>query len=250
MYILLQVGTIGYMYVDVAYGGLFQSGIIIFANASIWVPQIISNLISTKYPKPPASQRYTVALTIHLLHFQIYTKLYSENLFHMHVDTKFAFLLAAWFLLQYFVHKISLLNPREWTLENIWENRLGRARNQSDNYKYCHSFEAEAQDSHGTQFSCLNQDDEYHQLPVCKKKVKRQKIRQKVLESTECIICMQPLGVKIKTNQQAHQEQEHLKTFVMTPCKHKYHKECLLQWIGERQHCPICRGELPGYHGV
>ena len=126
MYVLLQVGTIAYMYVDVAYGGLFQNYIIIFANASIWIPQIISNLFSNKYPKPPASQRYTVALTIHILHFQLYTKIYSENLFSMHLDEDFAISLAAWLLLQYIIHKISLLNPREWTMEGIWQNRLGR----------------------------------------------------------------------------------------------------------------------------
>ena len=146
MYILLQFGTIGYMYIDVAYGGLFQSNAIIIANSSIWIPQIISNLTSTKFPKPPVSSLYSVALTIHILHFQFYTKMYSRNLFYMHTDPQFTVLIFLWFLVQYVLHKISLCNPREWTLINLWERRLSSA----DSYRYCHSFESEAQNSNGT----------------------------------------------------------------------------------------------------
>ncbi len=32
---------------------------------------------------------------------------------------------------------------------------------------------------------------------------------------------------------------------MMTPCKHKYHKKCLLQWMNMKMECPTCRARLP-----
>lgn len=111
MYIFLQLGTIFYMYIDVSFGGLFQNLAIIIAITSIWLPQIISNMTSTKFPKPPGSTNYTIAMTLNIVHFQIYTKSYCYNLFGMHIDPKFTLYLTLWFLAQIILHKLSLLNP-------------------------------------------------------------------------------------------------------------------------------------------
>ena len=35
------------------------------------------------------------------------------------------------------------------------------------------------------------------------------------------------------------------KAFMMTPCNHIYHSECLEGWINQNRVCPSCRREIP-----
>lgn len=36
--------------------------------------------------------------------------------------------------------------------------------------------------------------------------------------------------------------------FMLTPCKHLFHIECLKIWIEKKKGCPICRKDLPEYY--
>jgi len=51
-------------------------------------------------------------------------------------------------------------------------------------------------------------------------------------ESQPCSIC--------------HQEIEpHRQAYMITPCDHLYHEECLSTWLNYKMECPICRSTLP-----
>ena len=35
------------------------------------------------------------------------------------------------------------------------------------------------------------------------------------------------------------------KTIMKTPCNHRFHIKCLLEWMNLKLECPICRKKLP-----
>lgn len=38
------------------------------------------------------------------------------------------------------------------------------------------------------------------------------------------------------------------KEFMLTPCKHLFHRECLKIWMEKKNGCPVCRHDLPQYN--
>ncbi len=51
--------------------------------------------------------------------------------------------------------------------------------------------------------------------------------RLKKMKEEECIICMIPMG---------EEDEYALETYIFmkTPCSHKFHKKCLLDWIKQK----------------
>jgi len=41
------------------------------------------------------------------------------------------------------------------------------------------------------------------------------------------------------------EELKQSKGYMETPCAHKFHKKCLVHWMGMKMECPTCRRELP-----
>lgn len=66
------------------------------------------------------------------------------------------------------------------------------------------------------------------------------------LENHNCPICFIPL------NELPDSETKAAKTllpyrFMETPCKHKYHENCLKAWMEQKLVCPCCRATIPPY---
>ena len=53
------------------------------------------------------------------------------------------------------------------------------------------------------------------------------------LHSLECSICYEPIDVRKRHD------------YMLAPCNHLFHRECLVQWMDVKMECPICRTELP-----
>lgn len=49
---------------------------------------------------------------------------------------------------------------------------------------------------------------------------------------TDCVICMSQVDVSIKL-------------YMITPCNHIFHQQCLIQWLEHKMECPTCRRQLP-----
>lgn len=50
-------------------------------------------------------------------------------------------------------------------------------------------------------------------------------------DDEQCAVCLKMLA--------------HCENIKQMPCKHKFHSECILPWLGKTNSCPVCRHELP-----
>lgn len=55
------------------------------------------------------------------------------------------------------------------------------------------------------------------------------------LDVDNCVICLNPVT----------EEQIQTQQYMITPCQHCFHEECLLQWMNARLTCPTCRSAIP-----
>ena len=51
--------------------------------------------------------------------------------------------------------------------------------------------------------------------------------------TVDCVICYNGINVSLR------------KGYMLAPCDHIFHRECLEQWMDVKMECPICRKELP-----
>jgi len=49
----------------------------------------------------------------------------------------------------------------------------------------------------------------------------------------DCVICYNEIDINNRTG------------YMLAPCDHLFHKDCLVQWMEVKMECPICRNELP-----
>ena len=49
----------------------------------------------------------------------------------------------------------------------------------------------------------------------------------------DCVICYNEIDINNRTG------------YMLAPCDHLFHKDCLVQWMEVKMECPICRHELP-----
>ncbi|KAJ2824290.1 hypothetical protein FBU31_004035 [Coemansia sp. 'formosensis'] len=53
-----------------------------------------------------------------------------------------------------------------------------------------------------------------------------------------CAVCIQPVDTTLENN-------DLTPSYMLTPCAHMYHTECLQQWMDIKLECPVCRARLP-----
>lgn len=53
------------------------------------------------------------------------------------------------------------------------------------------------------------------------------------LPSFECAICYSEIDIRNRSG------------YMLAPCDHLFHQDCLVQWMEVKMECPICRKDLP-----
>ena len=65
--------------------------------------------------------------------------------------------------------------------------------------------------------------------------------RLRKMKEYECAICM------VQLQKQPKNEALPAEEFFKTPCNHKFHKSCLVDWMDQKHTCPNCRANIPIY---
>lgn len=60
-----------------------------------------------------------------------------------------------------------------------------------------------------------------------------QTTRVRPLPSFDCVICYTDIDIRNRGG------------YMLAPCDHLFHKDCLIQWMEVKMECPICRKDLP-----
>ncbi|KAI8374372.1 uncharacterized protein BYT42DRAFT_576128 [Radiomyces spectabilis] len=181
-----------------------------FAFFSFWVPQIVRSV--SRGCRRPLSKRYIVGMSITRLAIPVYFHACPYNLI-AHEPTPWIWALVAYVGLQVLVLLLQdTLGPRFFVPE--------RYLPQTYNYH-----------------PLLNPDDEE---ALQNEETDRNK---SALRTRDCAICMLPVnisntgstGLRVLGRTQ----------YMVTPCHHLFHTECLEQWMRIKLECPVCRAYLP-----
>ncbi|CAD6444158.1 fcc966a8-2976-4e3a-a14b-10838a309772 [Sclerotinia trifoliorum] len=217
-----------------------------FIYMSLWIPQIKRNI--TRNCRKALLWRFVIAQSLLRLSPFAYFFLYEDNFMFSETDWTGMMILAGWVWCQLvLLYSQEVLGPR-WAIPK----RFGW-------YK-------EGWDYHPV----LREDNvESGGLPIGLVKVPLNSPTTSGFEETDmsteserdntksgirtvdCAICMQILEVPVV----GHGEDEGVskgvmgawdrRSYMVTPCRHVFHTQCLVGWMKYRLQCPICREGLP-----
>ncbi|ORX52129.1 hypothetical protein BCR36DRAFT_403896 [Piromyces finnis] len=194
-------------------GRLIAFYIIMFILYSYWIPQIIYNVKNNA--EKPLSKIYLYGMSI----VQLYVLVFIYNLdININIDQfniNFIYIIIAYTFLQVLI--LSLQN-KYGPLFLIPEKFLP----QRYNYHPILPIYNEKEEEEGEH---VDANDTSVSSPL-----------EGIYVNQECAICFTNIVENNKVNN---------KDYMVTPCHHIFHTECLKHWMNIKMECPVCRAELP-----
>ncbi|SCU92059.1 LAFA_0F07712g1_1 [Lachancea sp. 'fantastica'] len=196
----------------------------IFVLSSYWVPQIVRNAVKGNLPrrtetdfangvssrqrqsKPPLLWSFVIGTSVIRFLPVAYVYSVSSNVFYHHQDRRFVAAVALWLFIQ-----VALLYSQDifggrWFLPNYTI---------PDGYKYHKAISSGELLEHGS--------SENHTI--------------------DCAICMNDVAVYVEDIPETHKVDQ--QDYMVTPCGHIFHTNCLENWMSYKLQCPVCRAPLP-----
>ncbi|EDO19362.1 hypothetical protein Kpol_1002p7 [Vanderwaltozyma polyspora DSM 70294] len=193
----------------------------IFALNSYWIPQIFRNAIKGSPPrgsrrnlnsslrrqyKNPFLWKFVIGTTLIRVLPVVYVFTYPSNIFRHHKDTFFAVLLCCWLGFQLLVLYSQEIFGSRWFLPKLVI---------PEGYSYHKAMSLQNLLEHGASSD----------------------------HTVDCAICMSEVPVYVDDVPTTHKVD--LDSFMITPCNHVFHTQCLENWMGYKLQCPVCRAPLP-----
>ncbi|KAI8582785.1 hypothetical protein K450DRAFT_226893 [Umbelopsis ramanniana AG] len=197
-------------------------GVLAFGLFSFWVPQIYRNVI--RGSRRALSRRYVIGMSLTRLVIPLYYYACPHNIL-AHESTKWVWVLAAYVMLQVAVLMI----------QDVWDPRFFvPERYLPERYNY---------------HPILPNEDEETNVDVkvvgvnASEEAESSEGQSKHAPGRDCAICMLP--VNATTQGSAGLQALGRATYMVTPCHHLFHTECLEKWMRIKLECPVCRAYLP-----
>ncbi|AQZ18560.1 TUL1 (YKL034W) [Zygosaccharomyces parabailii] len=203
----------------------FEYMIIMVLN-SYWLPQIFRNAIKGTLPrrnrlrnermneamgvrrqnKMPLLWKFILGTTLIRTLPVVYVFTYSSNVFRHHKNVRFVVILCLWLLFQIAVlYSQDILGSR-WFVPKL---------SIPEGYSYHKSMTAQDLLEHGSSAKY----------------------------TVDCAICVSEVPVYVEDVPGTHKVDE--QTYMVTPCGHIFHTQCLENWMSYKLQCPVCRAALP-----
>lgn len=191
---------------------------------SYWIPQIFRNVVkgiqsrsvrmrndninNRRQNKLPLLWSFVIGTSIIRIVPIIYVFTYPSNVFRHHRDIRFAVLLSLWVVFQIAVlYSQDLLGAR-WFLPK---------HSIPEGYSYFKTLTLQYLSEHGDTNSI-----ETH--------------------TVDCAICMSDVQLNIDDIPETHKIDTY--SYMVTPCNHIFHTDCLENWMSYKLQCPVCRAPL------
>lgn len=200
---------------------VFEYSVLILLN-SYWIPQICRNAVKGSDPRRrrhngyqslqngdtnsiPLLWSFIIGTSVLRLVPIVYVFTYPSNVFRHDRDVKFAVLLSLWMLFQLLVLYSQDLLGSRWFLP---QHVI------PDGYHYHRAVPQSILMEYGSEDNCF-----------------------------VCPICMTDTPVYVEEVKETHKVD--IQSYMITPCSHIFHTECLENWMSYKLQCPVCRAPLP-----
>lgn len=193
---------------------------------SFWLPQIYRNAM--RNCRKALSWEYVVGISVTRLIPIVYWYLQPRNLLHVEVHPTSAYLFIGYVWLQIVVLVVQcLLGPRLF-LSSDW---LPAA------YDYHPLLREDSDEESG------------NMLPIggvaSASEAKDKESKEGNRKIFDCAICMNEIDVPVIAKGDSRNAWLEQRKYMVTPCRHIFHTECLEGWMNLRLVCPVCREGLP-----
>lgn len=204
------------------------SNLLCFAYLSFWIPQIYRNIM--RNCRRALGWEFVIGTTIVRLIPILYWYIDDKNILSVKTGRTSALVLTCWVLLQLLLlASQQFLGPRIF-VKNAWCPPA---------YDYHPILREEADEESG------------EMLPVgfvaSASEARSSEGKEHISRIFDCAICMNEIEVPIATQKDsaaAHRWLDQWR-YMVTPCRHIFHRDCLEGWMDLRLICPICRESLP-----
>jgi len=192
-------------------GRLIAFYIVMFILYSYWIPQIVLNV--KKNSEKPLSNLYLYGTSVVQLYVLIFIYSLDSNVNIDKFNYKFIYFIIGYTLLQVLI----------LSLQNIF----------GPLFLIPSKFLPERYDYHPILPIYNDQEDEQEDANDASSSSTPLK---GISTSQQCAICYNNIVENNKVNN---------KEYMITPCHHIFHTECLKHWMNIKMECPVCRTELP-----
>ncbi|KAJ2956270.1 hypothetical protein NQZ79_g7864 [Umbelopsis isabellina] len=196
-------------------------GVLAFTLFSFWVPQIYRNVI--RGSRRALSHRYVIGMTLTRLVIPLYYYACPHNIL-AHEPTKWVWVLSAYLILQAAILLVQdLWDPRFFVPERYLPAR----------YNYHPILPADDEEAIDIKVVGVNAHEESESSDGSTKHS----------PGRDCAICMLPVNPSAPGAAGLHALGR--ANYMVTPCHHLFHTECLEKWMRIKLECPVCRAYLP-----